>query len=217
MIVDTGGDACESLCPMGSLRSTISRKKPAATVILLFAASLLLTGCGGSLYRVKPVVQPTGPLEGGRAAAAGGIGLRARALLRDEESQELFESNLPLAGLLPVRVELSNEGGAELALKRLRFRLRGTGGRNWKPVSTKQTAARILAANAVTLYNPNARKRFEEALGRHAFDLKTPLAPRERRRGLLFFQTPDKRAVEAGGELMLTLEGLEQPLALRLD
>ena len=50
--------------------------------------------------------------------------LRATPLLTDEESQELFEANLPLAGLLPVRMEMVNKGSAPVEMERARFRLR---------------------------------------------------------------------------------------------
>ncbi|HEY0005211.1 MAG TPA: hypothetical protein VGB17_10425 [Pyrinomonadaceae bacterium] len=176
----------------------------------------LAAGCGGSLYRVKPVIEVPAAEKGG-SATAGGINLRAAPLLSDEESQELFESNLPLAGLLAVRVELTNSSGAPIEFKRLRFRLRDGEGRAWKARSAKEAASRILEANAVMLYNPQARKSFEEALSRQTLDLKTPLAAAERRRGLIFFQTPKKEAIEGPRNLVLTLEGLEQPLELPLN
>jgi hypothetical protein len=189
--------------------------KPCA-FCLAFAATLWLMGCGGSLYKVKPVIE--GPVsETSRKAAAEGLSVRAVPLLGDEESQEMFESNLPLAGLLPVRVEIANTGGAPLEFKRIRLRLRDREGREWKMRSAKQAASRILEANAVTLYNPHARKSFEEALSRHALDLKTPLGAAERRQGLVFFQTPKKEAVASSTTLVLTIEGLGQPLKLRLN
>ena len=40
-----------------------------------------------------------------RSADAGGVTIRVAPLLTDEESQELFEANLPLSGVLALRVE----------------------------------------------------------------------------------------------------------------
>jgi hypothetical protein len=180
------------------------------------AGLMLLAGCGGSLYRVKPVV--AGPIkEASKGVEAGGVSLRAVALLEDEESQELFESNLPLAGLLPVRVEITNTSGTPLPLKRLRFRLSDDAGRKWSARSASQAVSRILKANQVTLYNPRSRAGFAEAFRRHALDTETPLAAAERRQGLIFFQTPKKEPVEHTRSLVLSVEGLQQPLELRLN
>lgn len=180
------------------------------------AALLLTAGCGGSLYKVSPRVEaPISERAGG--ASGGGINLRALPLLTDEESQALFEANLPLGGLLPVRVEIINESGAELELKRARFLLRDGAGREWKMRSAKQAVSRILEANDVTFYNPSSRREFEQRVSAHALDLTTPLAPSESRRGLLFFQTPRKEAVESPSGLVLIVEKLAQPIALRLN
>ncbi len=180
------------------------------------AAFLLTAACGGSLYKVKPVVEA--PIaEGTAGTEAGGIKFRAVPLLTDEESFELFESNLLLAGLLPVRVEMSNGSGAPLDFKKALFRLRDGEGRELKMRSAKEAAARILKANDIYLYNPNSRAKFEEDFRAHAFDLKTPLALGETRRGLIFFQTPKKEAVTSPRGLILSIEKLSQPLELRLN
>ena len=183
----------------------------------VFVSILLMMGCGGSLYKVKPVVEA--PItETGGTARAGGINVRALPLLTDEESQDLFEANLPLAGLLPVRVEISNEGSTvAVELERARFRLRDGEGREWKARSAKQAVSRILENNKVTLYNPNARARFEEAFRSYALNTKTPLATAERRQGMIFFQTPKKEPVESPRSLILTIEKLPQPIELRLN
>jgi hypothetical protein len=187
---------------------------------LRWAAFVVLIGVGacggGSLYKVSPRVASPLP-ERANEARMGGILLRAVPLLTDEESQRLFESNLPLAGLLPVRVEITNETGAPLLLKRARLQLRDGAGQVWKMRTSKQTVARILEANEVTFYNPASRKEFEERLRDHALDLETPLNQSERREGLIFFQTPHKEAVESPRGLVLVLEKIPQPFELRLN
>ena len=186
------------------------------TAGVALAVLLLTAACGGSLYKVKPVVEA--PIaEGATGADAGGITVRAVPMLSDEESFELFESNLLLAGLLPVRVEMNNGSGAPVDFKKTRFLLHDAAGRELKMLSVKATVARILKANDVYLYNPNSRAKFEEDFRAHAFDLKTPLAQGELRRGLLFFQTPKKEAVSNPRGLILSIEKLPQPLELRLN
>lgn len=183
---------------------------------LIFLALSLTAGCGGSLYKVSPRVEAPMP-PSAREGRGAGLEVRAVPLLTDEESQQLFEANLPLGGLLPVRVEVRNESGAAVELKRARFLLRDETGREWKLRSAKQAVSRILEANEVTFYNPSSRRQFEERVRAHALDLDAPLGPSERRQGLLFFQTPRKEAVESPRGLLLTIERLAEPVELRLD
>jgi hypothetical protein len=188
-------------------------------VALFFAAALLFfSACGGSLYKVKPVVElppMTGEVKGGTAA---GLVVAVAPLLTDEESQELFEANLPLAGVLPLRVEIGYESGVPVELKKTRFHLRDTAGKEWKLLSSKQAISRVLKANEVYAYNPNSRKQFEKDFGAYGLDLKTPLTPSERQRqGFLFFQTPDKEAVTSPRGLVLVVEGLTEPLSITLN
>ena len=176
------------------------------TLILIF----LMGACGGSLYKVKPKVDA--PLTDAKESSAAGFKLRAVPLLTDEESQELFETNLPLAGLLPVRLEIRNESGAALNFKGVRFHLHDSDGREWKVRSSKQVVSRIMDVYQVYLYNPNSRRKFEESVGTHAFDLKRQLDNGSERRGLIFFQTPKKESLENPRGLVLTIEGLPQPV-----
>src|SRR5438270_10653300 len=126
-------------------------------LILLSAAS-----CSGSLFKVKPS-SALPPLAATAASAdLGSISLRAAPLLTDEETQELFESNLQLAGLLPVRVEIVHKSGEAIELEKIRFRLTDSAGTKWKAVSAKQAIARIVKANGASLYNPSSRKTFEQ-------------------------------------------------------
>lgn len=187
--------------------------------MIALAIVIQLAGCGGSsLYKVKRVVEASIP-ETGEVARKddGDVAVSARLLLADEESQELFEANLPLSGLLPVHVELINRGGAPIELKRVRFRLRDGANREWKSRTPKQTITRILDANGVTLYNPRARAKFEEDFVEHALDTASPLPPAVRRRGLIFFQTPKKEAIESPRGLVLIVEKLPQPVEVQLN
>ena len=164
---------------------------------LILGLVLLSTSCTGSLFKVKPVTDLPPLPANTRSADAGGVTVRVAPLLTDEESQELFEANLPLSGVLPVRVELVFQSGVPVELKRARFRLRDAQNREWKLLSAKSAASRILKANGVFLYNPHSRKQFEKEFGSYAIDLKTPLCSGDtRRQGFLFFQTPDKTAGE---------------------
>jgi len=184
------------------------------------ALSLMLvvtSSCGDSLYRVKP--RTALPPMPGTAASVnlGSITVRAAPLLTDEESQELFESNLQLAGLLPVRVELSHNSGEAIELKKVRFHLRDAAGAEWKGISAKQAIGRILKANGVFAYNPESRKIFENEFRAYELSLKTPLTHSEgRREGFIIFLAPQKEPVASPRGLVLTIEGLSAPVTLSL-
>jgi hypothetical protein len=195
-----------------------SRAELVVHVAVLVALGLLSTSCGGSLFKVKPVVELPPLNADAKSASAGSITLRVAPLLSDEESQELFEANLPLAGVLPLRVELVYESGVPVELKEARFGLRDADGREWKLLSAKQAISRIMKANGISTYNPNSRKQFEKEFSAYALDLKTPLTDSDRRRqGFLFFQTPNKEAVASPRGLVLRVERVPQPVEIRLN
>lgn len=186
---------------------------------LLLVLPALFAGCAGPLFKVKPAVElPALPVNA-RSASAGGLTVRTAPLLSDEESQELFEANLPLSGVLPVRAELEYEtGGVPLELKRARFHLRDAEGHEWKMLSPKEAVSRILKANEIYLYNPNSRKQFEKEFAAYGIDLKSPITASERRRqGFIFFQTPGKEPLRKTNGLQLSVTGLPQPLQLALN
>jgi hypothetical protein len=188
------------------------------STISFFVLTLLTVSCAGSLFKVKPVVELP-PLAGDvKSASAGGVTVRLAPLLSDEESQDLFEANLPLGGILPVRTELVFESGVPVEIKKARFRLRDGEGREWKFLAPKAAVGRILKANGVYAYNPNSRKRFEEEFTAYGIDLKTPLSESDRRRqGFLFFQTPKNEPVASPRGLVLTIERLPQPVEIQLN
>jgi hypothetical protein len=190
------------------------RVRLAAFVI---AAGLLATSCAGSLFKVKPVVELP-PLTGDvKSANAGGVTVRVAPLLSDEESQDLFEANLPLDGILPVRLELVFDSGVAVETKKVRFRLRDGEGREWKLLKPKAAVGRILKANDVYAYNPNSRKQFEKEFVAYGIDLTSPLSDADRRhQGFIFFETPKKEPVASPSGLVLSVERLPQPVEIEL-
>ena len=185
---------------------------------IVAVATLIATGCTGSLFKVKPVTELPPLPANSRTADAGGVTIRVAPLLTDEESQELFEANLPVSGVLAVRVEMDFQSGVPVELKRARFRLRDGQNQEWKLLAPKSAVSRIMKANGVFAYNPNSRKEFEKEFGAYGIDLKTPLSSGDsRRRGFLFFQTPDKRPVRSGQQLTLTVERLPQPASIQIN
>jgi hypothetical protein len=181
-------------------------------------ALVFTSSCGGSLFQVKPIAELP-PMPATVASVnLGSISFRAAPMVTDEESHELFESNLQLAGLLPVRIEIKHNSGDAIEMKQVRFRLTDTAGTKWKAISAKQAIARILKANDVFAYNPSSRKTFEREFRAYELDLKNPLTHSEgRRQGFVIFLAPEKTPVSSPRGLVLTIEGLAQPATLNLN
>ena len=189
-----------------------------ASLALWLSLLLLNASCGNSLFKVKPASALPALSAAAASANVGVITFRAAPLLTDEETQKLFESNLQLAGLLPIRLEVIHNGGDPIEIKKLKFHLRDASNSDWKLISAKAAISRILKANDVFAYNPNSRKTFEKEFRAYEFDLKTPFASSEtKRHGILIFQTVKKEPVASPKELTLTIEGLAQPVSLKLN
>src|SRR5215471_18583376 len=99
-------------------RATLPIVRIATSAALFLFVALLLTGCSNSLFKVKPVDQLPALPSSAASMNVGSLSFRASPLLTDEEAQELFESNLHLAGLLPVRLEVVHNSGEAIEVKK---------------------------------------------------------------------------------------------------
>jgi hypothetical protein len=191
-------------------------RRAASLVLLSFLVTA--TSCSGSLFKVKPAAELPPLPENTSSTEAGSVTFRVAPRLTDEESQELFEANLPLSGVLALRLEMVFQSGLPVELKKAKFRLRDSQNREWKLLSPKSAVSRVMKANGIRLYNPNGRKQFELEMQAYGIDLQTPLSSdNPRRQGFLFFQTPDKKAVTADQQLTLTVERLPQVATIQIN
>ena len=194
------------------------KTRTAAALGFASLALLCTASCSNSLFKVKPVNALPAMPASAAATNVGSLSFRASPLLTDEETQELFESNLQLAGLLPVRLEVVHNSGDAVEMKSLKFHLQDAANTDWKLISAKQAISRILKANGVSLYNPNSRKQFEKEFRAYEFNVKDPLTHAEgKRQGLLIFQSAKKDPVLSPKNLTLTIGGLAQPVELKLN
>ena len=199
------------------IRTTLPISR-AATRLGFFVLALLSASCSGSLFKVKPVSEMPAMPASAASANVGSLSFRAAPLLTDEETQELFEANLQLAGLLPVRLEITHNSGDAVEIRKLKFRLHDEANTEWKLISAKQAISRILKANGVFAYNPNSRKTFEKEFRAYEFNLKDPVTHAEgKRHGFLIFLSTKKDPVSSPKNLTLTIEGLAQPVSLKLN
>jgi hypothetical protein len=75
----------------------------------------------------------------------------------------------------------------------------------------------VLKANGVFAYTPSSKQEFLDGMKTHALNVDAVLNQNEKHQGILFFQTPDKKAVEKPQGLVLKVEKLAEKIELRLN
>src|SRR5258707_14145727 len=95
----------------------------AATRSALCVLTLVTASCSGSLFKVKPLNELPAMPASSASANVGSLSFRASPLLTDEEEHELVESNLELAGVFPVRLEIGQNSDESGEIRKLKFRL----------------------------------------------------------------------------------------------
>jgi hypothetical protein len=153
------------------------------TVIVLF-----LSGCG-SPFRVPERVRIPPSRLSDRAHRAG-LTIVAAAVTDEDAMLELFRANLRLAGLLPVYLEMTNEGSAVFELRRMKAEARDQTGRRFDEISANDALDALYEYYGIMLYRPASKKELKERFRRIAFALDPPLGPGEHREGILFFALP---------------------------
>ncbi len=178
--------------------------------ILFFILPLSLS-CGGKLYDVAPL-PGTAPVIS--AGDPGGLRIGAKALSGDE-AFELFSANLPLAGVMAVEIELSNDAAESINTRNLKFELRDSAGAQFKRISSKNALSRVMDYYGVSFYRKDARNRTRDDYAAVEFKTDSPLGVQESRRGYMFFQSKVESAAPAG--LILNVTGYREPLSLQIE
>ncbi|PYT08656.1 MAG: hypothetical protein DMF60_04290 [Acidobacteria bacterium] len=186
-----------------SLRQSLLRLVPGCAFILIAVAAF---GCGKP-FNVKK--QPDLPRANyATRAMAGNVSVQAQALTDEDFLYDTFDANLLLAGVLAVRVALTNSGEGNVDLKEARFEVRATAGTSFKAVTERQAFKRLISYYEISTYNKAGYKDSLEAFSAYGLDTRTPLAGGQSRQGLLFFSMPSEAA--QGGGLTLVVNRLEK-------
>src|SRR5829696_7154655 len=114
---------------MASQRIIMSVKLVGGFVLAAVVAAFF--GCGGRPFDVK--TRPAVPLViSGARAESDGIIIQAEAITDEDFLNDTFDGNLILAGILPVRAMIKNDGPQPIILKKARFEIRPSAGKNFK-------------------------------------------------------------------------------------
>jgi len=170
----------------------------ASAAILLAAASL---GCGKP-FNVK--TQPALPPASYTAKASlDGIAVEADPITDEDFLYDTFDANLISAGVLPVRVRLTNSGGDIADCKEARFQI-DTLSKRFKAVEARKAFKRLISYYGISVYTKSGYKESLEAFTSYALDIGTPIAGAESRQGLVFFLLPAEAARQPGLTLRIT-------------
>ena len=167
----------------------------------LLAASIALMVVAGTLGCGKPFNVRTHPsLPGSNYAAKGSldeIAIEAHTITDEDLLYDTFDANLIAAGLLPVRIAMTNSGSDAVDLKNSRYEIRTHYGR-FKSIEARKAFKRLISYYGISVYSKSGYQESLEAFVSHAFDLTTPLAAAQSRQGLVFFPVPVEAARQAG-------------------
>jgi hypothetical protein len=174
-----------------------------------------LGACGGKPFNVKPrpgMPQPGMPAasSAGAEARTGEAVIRATAVKDEDYLYETFDANLIMAGILPVRVRVTNAGAQPLDLDRARFEIRAQNGRGYKAEEARKAYKRLISFYGITTYSEDGYKESREDFSSYAFDREQPLGPGESRQGLLFFPVPSDVATGQSLKLQISRLGPKQ-------
>jgi hypothetical protein len=159
-----------------------SKAKRLRSIWFYSFALLLLSGCGGQLYRVAAppkVAPPALPTD------AQGLTMAARMLTSDE-LMEQFDANLLLAGVIVIDVRAANRGNVA---KSVTLALRDDANTVFKPLLPKQALQQVMKFYGNLLYAKAAYQNTLEKYEQLACPFRLDLIEQAERRGFLYFST----------------------------
>lgn len=162
--------------------------------------------CGGKPFNVQPRPAPP-PAISSKGTEVDGLTLQAEALTDENFLYDTFDANLVLAGILPVRVRVSNSRAEAYEIRRPRFEVRARSNKTYKSIEAERAYKRLISFYGIRMYNKGGYRESRSDFESHGLDRTEPLGAGESRQGILFFPVPDQE-IRAGG---LTL------VARRLD
>ncbi|MEW6735769.1 MAG: hypothetical protein AB1489_31040 [Acidobacteriota bacterium] len=186
-------------------------KRPLSVVLWLVVLVNTFVACAP--FKVVPRVEvPPASITG--VVADGALELRAQ-LLSEDEVVKLFDGNLWLAGIIPIRVVLTNRGEEVLLTNKFNFQLKDAAGHSFQSIKAPQALEKMRKYYGVRLYSNELYKEMQARFISHSFNLEAAFTPSESRQGLIFFTQTKERPAPAG--LRLELRGATAALALPLN
>ncbi|HWP41670.1 MAG TPA: hypothetical protein VNO14_00445, partial [Blastocatellia bacterium] len=156
-----------------------------------------LAACGGKPFNVQPRPATPHAIKGAEVEV-NGVTLQAEAVTDENLIYDTFDANLILAGILPVRVKVTNSRPEPFEIRRARFEVRGPGGRTYKSIRPDRAYKRLMSYYDIGTYNKDGYRRSRSDFEAYGLNTSEPLGVEESRQGILFFPVPDEE-IRAGG------------------
>ena len=173
----------------------------ALTYTIVFSLLIGLIGCGKPFNVKEPNLPPASYSE---KASAVNVDVRAQAITDEDFLYDNFDANLIAAGVLPVRLMLTNSASQDVDLQKARFEIRSPQGRATPAVDARRAFKRLISYYEIKAYNKSGYKKSLEAFSSYALDVKSPLAAGQSRQGFVFFLTQGESARAVGLTLRIT-------------
>ena len=176
----------------GSSSKRFRFRLAASSAMLLLASAQF--GCGRP-FSVK--TQPNLPPASYAAkATVDSVAVEAQAITDEDFLYETFDANLISAGVLPVRVMVTNSGSEALDLKSARFEIEARA--KFKAVEARKAFKRLISYYEIKAYSKSGYTESLEAFAAFALDVATPLGAGQSRQGLVFFLASSEAARQKG-------------------
>src|SRR5262245_47928707 len=172
-------------------------------ILLAVSVATLITffGCGRPFnVKTQPSLPPARYAE---TTTVDGITIGAQPITDEDLLYDTFDANLISAGLLPVRVMLTNTSPEPVDISQARFEVEA-GSQRYKAVDARKAFKRLMSYYEVSAYNKSGYKDSLEAFTAYAFDLRTPLSSNQSRQGLVFVMMPEDVARQTGLKLVVS-------------
>jgi len=186
---------------------------------MILGCALLVSAVGcGRPFDVKTATRPAVANYDSKATLDS-VSVEAQAVTDENYLYDNFDANLILAGVMPVRVRLTNVSTDSVAAKDARFELEAQG-QHYKAVEPKKALKRLMSYYEISAYSKAGYRKSLEAIASHALDLETPIDAGQSRQGLVFFLLPVAASQTA---LTLLVDNLDEkqhsrpPTALKLN
>jgi hypothetical protein len=199
-------------------RQKTSRLSRTLFVAVAVVQLMLTFGCGRPFdVKTQPSLPPARYAE---TATVSSINISVQAITDEDLLYDTFDANLISAGLLPVRVSMTNSGVEPVDISETRFEVQA-GSQRYSAVDARKAFKRLVSYYDVSAYTKAGYKDSQDSFIAYALDIKTPLNGNQSRQGLVFVMMPENIARQTGLKMVVSKLGKnlskKQNVELRLN
>ncbi len=162
--------------------------------LLVCLLAVFLAACGKPFnVKPKPDVKDSTPPAQTILKAEGesnGLMIQIEAITDEDYLYDTFGANMIIAGVLPLRLKMTNKTAETAELKRAKLAIKGQD-QSFKLLDSHKAYKRLMSYYGISIYNKHGFKESRQDFDTHAFDMKKSLVASESREGLIYFAVPN--------------------------